>query len=180
MKLSTLSIVLGLGMAAPQMYGLMKPKEFGVAVRKFPRATGLGYALVAFATLWFLWYVSQEDISDFAAYKKIMLGGFAAVGLLTCLYVTDFLAIRGLALLMMLLGKLMVDTARWAETDWRLVIVTWAYLLVVAGMWLTISPWRLRDLLNWATANENRVRIGSAVRLGFGLFIAALGLTVFK
>jgi hypothetical protein len=52
-------------------------------------------------------------------------------------------------------------------------------VLVIAGMWFTISPWRLRDLLNWATANENRVRVGSTIRLAFGLFVALLGLTKF-
>ena len=59
-------------------------------------------------------------------------------------------------------------------------IVTWAYALVVAGMWFTISPWRLRDLLNWATATDTRIRVGSGVRLAFGLFVAVLGLTVFR
>ena len=33
--------------------------------------------------------------------------------------------------------------------------------------------------LNWGTANEQRVRLGSAIRLGLGLFVAILGLTVF-
>jgi hypothetical protein len=47
-------------------------------------------------------------------------------------------------------------------------------------MWFTISPWRLRDLLNWATATERRVRIGSAIRLAFALLVVALGLTAFR
>jgi hypothetical protein len=38
----------------------------------------------------------------------------------------------------------------------------------------------MRDLLNWATANEKRVRIGSAMRLSFGLLIMILGLTAFR
>jgi hypothetical protein len=46
-------------------------------------------------------------------------------------------------------------------------------------MWFTVSPYRFRDLLQWGTANEARVRIGSIVRLVFGLFVAALGFTVF-
>jgi len=47
-------------------------------------------------------------------------------------------------------------------------------------MWFTISPWRLRDLLDWATATDTRVRVGSGIRLAFGLFVAVLGLTVFR
>jgi len=52
-------------------------------------------------------------------------------------------------------------------------------ILVVAGIWFTVSPWRLRDLLEWATANEKRVKVGCGIRLAFGLFVAALGVTKF-
>src|SRR5947207_15990385 len=131
MKLSTLSILLGLGMGLPQIYGLLNPARFREGVRKFPRSETWGYALMLIGTAWFLWNLNAENISDFAAYKKLMLIGFAAVGIATCIYVRDFLAVRGLAIVFLLLAKLMVDTARWEETEWRLVIVTWAYLLIV-------------------------------------------------
>lgn len=182
LKLSTLAILLGLGMAAPQVYGLMKPGAFAAAARKFPRSLPAGYFLVALGTLWFLWNVKQESLADFAAYKNYMMIGFAAVGLGTCIFVQDFLAVRGLAVVLLLLGKLMVDTGRphLGETPWVLVIQAWAYVLVVAGMWFTISPWRLRDLLNWATATEQRVKIGSSIRLAFALFVIVLGLTAFR
>ena len=47
-------------------------------------------------------------------------------------------------------------------------------------MWFTISPWRLRDLIQWSTANESRVRVGSALRLALGAVVLVLGLTVFR
>jgi hypothetical protein len=182
LKLSTLAILLGLGLAAPQVYGLMKPGAFAAAARKFPRSLPAGYFLIALGTLWFLWNVKQESLADFAAYKNYMMIGFAAVGLGTCIFVQDFLAARGLAVVLLLLGKLMVDTGRphLGETAWVLVIQTWAYVLVVAGMWFTISPWRLRDFLDWATATEQRVKIGSGIRLAFALFVIVLGLTAFR
>ncbi|HYT58644.1 MAG TPA: hypothetical protein VEL06_00635 [Haliangiales bacterium] len=180
MKLSTLAILLGLGFGLPQVYGLMNPVKFRQAVRKFPRSETIGYVLMLLGTVWFLWNLNQENISDFAAYKKLMLIGFGAVGVAACIYVRDFLAVRGLAIVFLLLAKLMVDTARWEDTEWRLVIVTWGYLLVIAGMWFTISPWRLRDLLNWGTATEKRIRVGCGLRLAFGLFVLTLGLAVFR
>jgi hypothetical protein len=181
LKLSTLSVVLGLGMGLPQIYGLAKPAAFAAAVRRFPRSVPWGVALMLLGTGWFLWNLSQESISDFAAYKTPMMAGFAAVGIGSCVYVQDFLAARGLAVVLLLLAKLMTDTGRplLAATRWTWVIQTWAYVLVVAGIWLTVSPWRLRDVLNWATANEKRVRIGSAARLALGLFVATLGLLKF-
>ncbi len=181
LKLSTLSIVLGLGMGLPQIYGILHPQEFAASVRKFPRNLPAGVVLMLLGTAWFLWNLNQESISDFNVYKTPMMIGFAAVGVGSCFFVQDFLAVRGLAVVFLLLAKLMVDTGRpmLAVTHWTLVIQTWAYVLIVAGIWLTVSPWRLRDLLNWATANETRVRVGSIIRLSFGLFVAVLGLTKF-
>jgi len=177
-KLSTLAIVMGFGMALPQAYGLANPKEFAARVQKFPRSLPVGIFLMLLGTAWFVYYLSLESISDFANYKNVLLGGFAAVGISSCVFVQDFLAVRGLAVVFLVLAKLMVDTARWNPSEWRLVIVIWAYVLVLAGMWFTVCPWHLRDILAWATANERRVRLGSVLRLAFGLFVAALGLTV--
>lgn len=179
-QLSTLAIILGVGMSLPQIYGLVKPAALAAAARKFPRSLPWGIALMLLGTAWFVYYLSEESLSDFVAYKTALLVGFAAIGIAASIYVQDFLAVRGLAVVMLLLAKLMVDTARWAETDWRLVIVTWAYLFVLAGIWFTLYPWHLRDLIHWATANEKRVRITSALRLAFGLFVVALGMTVYR
>lgn len=179
MKLSSLAVGLGVLMSMPQLYGLLKPSEFAAAARRFPRSLAWGYALMGLGTVWFLWNLNAESISDFADYKKWMLSGFGILGVLTCVFVQDFLAVRGLSVVLLLLAKLMLDTARWEDSEWRLVIATWAYVLIVAGMWFTVSPWRLRDFIHWATANEKRIRIGSAVRLAFALFIVLLGLTVY-
>lgn len=179
-RLSTLATVLGFVFALPNVYGVWKPAAFAAVARKFPRYTPIGYVLTLAATVWFLYYLSIESVSDFTSFKPALYALFGAVGIGTCLFVKDFLAVRGLAVLLLLLGKLMVDTARWADSEWRLVIVGWAYVLVIAGMWFTVSPWRMRDLIHWGTASESRTRTLSGLRLAFGLFVVALGLTVFK
>lgn len=180
LKLSTLSVVLGLIVALPSLFGLLKPRAFAEAARKFPRSTPAGYVLMMLGTVWFLYYVNLESVADFASMKKILLFLFSAVGIGACIFVRDFLPVRGLAIVFLLAAKLMTDTARWEDTDWRLVISAWAYALAVAGMWFTISPWRLRDILNWSVATESRTRLTSAARVAFGLFVIVLGLTVFR
>ena len=182
MKLSLLSILLGVGMGVPQVYGLARPAQLAAAARRLPRNLPAGVALMLLGTAWFLWIVNAEPIADFSAYKPMMMFAFAAVGLLTCIFIQDFLAARGLAVLLLLLGKLMVDTGRphLGESAWVLVIQAWAYVLIVAGIWFTITPWKLRDLIEFATATEARTRLFSGVRLAFALLIVALGLTVFR
>jgi hypothetical protein len=178
-KLSTLSIGLGLAFAALNLFGLLFPVRFGAGARKFPRSVPVGYILTLAGTAWFIWNVNHESLADFESLKPFLFILFIGVGLGTCFFVQDFLAVRGLSVLLLLLGKLMVDTQRWEASEWRLVIAFWAYGMVLAGMWFTVSPWRLRDLLLWATANDTRIRVTSGLRMVFGLFVAGLGWTVF-
>jgi hypothetical protein len=178
-KLSTLSICLGLLVAVLNLFGLVNPGGFAAAARKFPRSLPVGYAFTLAGTAWFMWNVSQESLADFESLKPFLYTLFIGVGVGTCFFVQDFLAVRGLSVLLLLLAKTMVDSQRWADSHWRLVIALWAYALAFAGMWFTVSPWRLRDLVYWATANERRVRLGSAVPIAFGVFVAVLGFTVF-
>jgi hypothetical protein len=179
-SLSTLAIVLGGGFAALNVPGVLNPTGFAATARKFPRNTALGWIFTLLATAWFVHYVTLETVADFANIKTPLCIFFGAVGVATCIFVRDFLAVRGLAVFLLVLAKLTVDTARVVETDWRLVLVTWAYAWVIAGIWLTVSPWRLRDWIGWATATEQRTRWLSTLRLGFGVFVAVLGFTVFR
>ena len=93
LKLSTLAVLLGLAMGLPQIYGILKPAAFAAAVRRFPRSLPWGYSLMLLGTAWFVWNLSQESISDFAAWKTPLLGAFAAIGIGTCVFVQDFLAV---------------------------------------------------------------------------------------
>jgi len=180
MQLSTLAVLMGLGIGLPQIWGLLRPDAFGKALRGFPRSEAWGYPLMLLATGWFVWNVKQENISDFAAWKPFMLVGFSAVGVLTCVYVRDFLPVRGLAILLLLLAKVALDTQRWADTGWKNVVTVLAYVWVVAGVVLVVSPWWLREWIQWLTASELRIRVGCALRLGLGLVLVLLGLTVYR
>ncbi len=180
MKLSTLAVLLGTVFSVPQLVGLFSPAVFAEKARKFPRSEAWGYLLMSIATAWFLWNLDHESISDFAAYKKVMLTGFAAIGVATCIFVRDFLAVRGLAIVLLLLAWYTLNLTRWAESPWRLLIVCWAYVWVISGMWFTISPWRLRDYLHWTTATPERIRFTSGLRLAWGVLVALLGVTVLR
>jgi hypothetical protein len=182
MKLSLLCILLGLGMGSLQLFGLTRPQKFTETMRKFPRNLAAGVVLMLLGTAWFAWNVNMEPIADFSAYKPYMLAGFSAIGVLSCIFVQDFLAVRGLAVVFLLLGKLMLDTGRphLGESDLVVVIQGWAYFFILAGIYLTVAPWRLRDFLNWATANSARVKIGCLLRLTFAALILVLGVTAFR
>lgn len=180
-QLSTLSLVLGAVVAALQVFALIKPKEFTAAARAFPRSLSAGYVLMFASAIVFLIFLKRETLADFERFKPTLMVIFAAATVGICIFVKDFLAVRGLALVLMILGKVMVDVARphLGESVWVLLIPTWAYVLVIAGMWFTVSPWRLRDLIAWGTASEGRLRALSLARLAFAVALIALGLLVY-
>lgn len=180
-SLSTLAITLGIVMALPQVYGLTNPRGFASTARRFPRSVPIGIFLMLLGTGWFLYNLSLESIADFASWKNVLFAGFAAVGIGTCVFVQDLIAVRGLAVVLLLVAKLMVDTGRpHLDSPWVLVFQTWAYVLVIAGIWFTVSPWRLRDLIDWSVQSDSRIKVGCGVRLAFALLIAVLGFTVYK
>ena len=180
MTLSTLAILIGAVYSAIQIFALLRPEEFTKQARAFPRSEGIGFVLMGIGTAWFLYNLQAEAIADFAAYKKYMLLAFGAIGVLTCIFVRDFLAVRGLAVCLLLLAWFTLNRTRWVDAPAKLVLVVWAYTWVIGGMWLTISPWRLRDFLNWWTATSTRLRAGSILQLALGVAVLVLGLTVFR
>src|ERR1039457_2769344 len=112
LPLSALCTLLGVGFCLPQIYGLKDPKTYASIARRFSRSVVPGRLLMALATLWFLYYVRAEDLADFVNLKQYLMLLFLAVGIATCIFVRDFLAVRGAAIVFLLLAKLMVDTGR--------------------------------------------------------------------
>ena len=186
-SLANLSVLLGVFLAAVSGYSLAKPDAVARALRAFPRANVPGYMLMLAATAWFLWNIRIEDMADYREIKHWFYIGFGAVGIGSCIFLRDFLAVRGLAVFMLLLAKLMLDTQRnymlaapeAYMSQWRLVFAVWAYMIIVMSMWLVISPWRMRDMIEWMLAKSGRLAAKSWFRLGFGILLIALGLTVF-
>ncbi len=174
-----LAILIGSIMILPNIFGYFRPAAFGAAIRKLPRSEPCGWVLMLAGTAWFVWIVQTTPLAEFEAFKKYFLIAFSAVGLLTCLFVKDFLAVRGLAIIALILAKVVTEKFRWLDTAWRLYPITFAYLWVIAGIWFTISPWRLRDILEWKSANDSRIRLLCVVRAALGALFVILGLKVF-
>jgi uncharacterized protein YjeT (DUF2065 family) len=81
--------------------------------------------------------------------------------------------------LLLLLANPVINTARWHESAWRLVMIGLAYLWAIAGILLVLSPYYFRRVAEWANRSEGRCRMLGLARLVFGLALIGLGLTVY-
>jgi hypothetical protein len=180
MKLSELSLILGLGMVLSHSWALLKPAAATHWLRRFSRNVPLGVVLMLAATGWFEWNLMNETLSDIAPYKNLLLIFFAVLGGACCVYAQDFLAVRGLTVLLLLAAFVTCETARWHPSLWRDALTGWAYVWILAALWLSVQPWRLRDWIAWLTATDGRLKLAALSGVLWGLFVTGLGLTVFR
>jgi hypothetical protein len=177
--LKPVAIALGAAIIVFRAPGLINPDAYRRLARKFPRAVWPGILFLTISLVWCLAIVSQARDDGMAVpknYVYVFLVG-TYVGLIALKF--DFLAVRGMAILLLMLAKVVVDSANQLETPWRLVMTVIAYLWAVAGMWFTVSPYRMRDMIDWATATNGRCRALCAAGCGFGALLIALGLFVY-
>ncbi|HRI13428.1 MAG TPA: hypothetical protein PLX89_10505 [Verrucomicrobiota bacterium] len=180
MNLSQLCLLLGAGMVATHLLALLKPGAVSAWLQTFPRQIPLGVVLMLLGTAWFEWNLWHETLQDIAPWKNLMLVGFAAVGVGCCLFVKDYLAVRGFCVVLLMTAWWMCEQARWNESPWRNAITGWAYLWVFFAMWWSLAPWRLRDGIAWLTRVPGRLRLAAAAGVAWGVFVVGLGLKVFR
>jgi hypothetical protein len=92
--------------------------------------------------------------------------------------VPDFLAVRGLAVLM-LLGAMPLLDAAYMEYDHpqRLFMVSAVYVGIALAIYLGASPFRLRDFFEWLFQRPMRGRILGGVLAGYGVLLAVVAFT---
>lgn len=180
MTLATLCLLLGAVTVVAHLPALLQPTAVTSWLHRFPRSVPWGVVLMLGGTAWFEWNLWQEQLMDIAPWKTLMLVGFGLVGVGCCLFVKDYLAVRGLAVVLMMTAWWVCELARWHPHPLSKVLTAWAYVWVFFAFWWSMSPWRLRDAIDWVTASSTRLRIAAAGGVVWGAFIVGLGLTVLR
>ena len=184
MKLLFIVLVLAVAHALPGLLALTSPASFGASLRKFARNVPVGFILMTLGTGWFFWNLYSSDLTDFMALRPFLYGAVILVGAGNCLFVQDYIAVRGAAVMALLACDKILDWQRWHVTagfnpqGWlqpKNLIVLWCYAVIVLAIWLIHSPRRLRDGLDWAAGTPARLRQVGGSLLGFGALLALLG-----
>ncbi|WP_269524234.1 hypothetical protein [Coraliomargarita parva] len=147
------------------------------SAKAFPRSKIAAVILLGAATAWFLYKVLHLGPADFGQYKQLLFIGFLVVAVGSFYFVPDFLAVRGLAALMLLTAGVLLDSAYMQPPASRLFLVSFVYLAIVIALILGASPYKLRDFLNWLYKVENRPRIFGGLFASYGLVLLAVAFT---
>ncbi len=180
--MSTLAIMaLGIGAAAVagKWPGLTHPAAVRAWLQAFPRHRLWGRVLAAVdlaASAWLVWDMPE---SCFTPYRQSLWILAPASGYLVWRYLDELLAPRALGGLLLLVAAPVLDAARFHPSPWRLVMVTMAYLWVVAGLVLVSNPGWFRKWPAPLVATDRRIRLTATAGLLAGLGLVVLGLTVY-
>ena len=180
MTLSQLSLALGVAMIVSHGIALAQPDRIGAWLRQCPRNVPIGVVLMLVGTAWFEWNLHLETLADIAPWKNLMQIGFAVVGVGSCLFVRDYLAVRGLCVVMLMAAWYLCELTRWHTSPWRNALTAWAYVWVLLGLWWSMSPWRMRDAIQWVTGSPALFRLAVVAGLVWGGIVIVLGLTVLR
>ena len=156
---------------------LLKPVAVGPLLQRFPRHRLTGLVTMILGGGWFLWKITQLGQSDFGDYKAILFILFAATLVGSILYVPDFLAVRGVAILVLLSANTGLKSAFGLyDIPERLVLVFLLYALIVPALYFGIMPFKMRDVLKWLCRDAMRIRAAGILFSGAGALLVVTSL----
>ena len=147
-------------------------------LKSIPRSANATMIFFGAASGWFLYRVWNLSPADFGEYHVPLFCGFALVAALSFWCVPDFLAVRGLAALVLLAASPLLDAAymEWSHPQ-RLFLVSFVFGCIALAIWLGASPYRLRDFFEWMFRTSGRPRAVGTALLGYGVLLIALAFT---
>lgn len=148
--------------------------------KALPRSQRGAWLFFGTSAAWFIWRLSHVGESDLIFFQQPMqlMIGFGVLAVLAFIYTPDFLAVRGLCVLMLLVGEPLLRSAymEWTHPG-RLLMVTAVYIGLALSLYLAAAPFRLRDFFEWLYGSAVRPRTLGAVLLVYGLATSAAAFT---
>jgi hypothetical protein len=169
-------IVVALGLILSHVWALKNSAATQAFLKSFPRAFHWGVILLTIDVIWSVFALSNMDMGEFFNMRRtfimITIGGYVAV----LVYVKEFLAVRALGALMLLVAGPVLTAAFLQPQTSRLLLPILAYVWIIVGMYFIGMPFLMRDWINWLLAKPQRWNLAVYSGIGYGavLLVTAL------
>lgn len=174
-SLAWLTGVCGGGMVMAGAVAIWRADTVRELLARFPRSRVSGYGLAALGLGWFgyLLYLSPW-LDQIERFKPLMIVAVPLFILLVCIYADDLLAPRALGGLCVLMPQYLLEAGRWHASPLSLLTQGLAYLVVVAGVVLVLTPYMFRKTHAWVYGSGVRARLVWGCILGMGVGMLAM------
>src|SRR5204862_4488309 len=167
LSLHTAGVIAGVFLVVVAVLGLIKP-DFAQVVKQFPRSRVAGIVLLTICLAWTFWLIATIQMGEFSSFRRPLLIALPIGYVLILRFVDEFLAVRALGILCLLVAEPLIDAAFLRYEMSRLLITVFAYLLVIAGLFWVTMPYLLRDQINWTIGSNTRWRLVNGAALIYG------------
>ncbi len=164
-------IVLGIVLIAKHLWALLNAEATQTFLKQFPRSYPWGAALLTVDFAWAMLLLTYMDMGEFFFLRNKFLLIVAVGYVLVMIYVKEFLAVRALGALMLLIAGPVLTAAFLQPPASRLLLPVLAYAWIIAGMFFIGMPFLMRDWVTWVTANANRWRMATLGGAAYGAAI---------
>ena len=152
-------------------------RSVGQFAKKSLRSFPVTLLIMSVAGSWFLYNIIRLGVADFGNYKEFLFIFFLGICFFAFFHARDFLAVRGGAVLVMLLAKVLLEAAYMQEPQSRLFMVGFVYLCVITALYLGTAPYRLRDFFDWLFAKDKRAKLLGYLFGLYGIFLCGIAFT---
>jgi hypothetical protein len=180
LSLSIVGLIVGLLLVVLYGFSLANTEKVSGWMKSLPRSRGAGVVLLVIDAVWAFLLVRTMDLGEFSSYRTVLTVLVPVAFYLTLTYVDEFLAVRALGILLLLLAEPMLEAAFLQPQTSRLLLVVLAYAMIVKGIFFVGMPYLMRDGIQFALRHERRWRAGLWAGLAYGAILVLVSLTLFR
>ena len=150
------------------------------ALIQFGRSKTATFLVFGASTAWFIYKVAHLSEADEIGIisREFMLIVFIGVALLSFIYVPDFLSVRGLAILFLLVASELLEASWMQYSMMQHMLNIFVYVLMIAvALYMGAVPYKWRDFFTWLFTKAKRARLVGCAFLAYGLALAAMALS---
>ncbi len=186
LSLFTTGLVLAICLIGLHAMMLARPAAMQGFLKRFPRNDQIGQILLGIGLAWFWLLIAPDnlgklsaltmDLGEFNGAKRILQWGTPITLILVVRSVRDFLAVRALGLLGLMIGAPLLGAAFLKDPQSRLLIPIYTYVVLTGSLFCIGMPFLFRDAVTWVTAEQKRWRLFAAAGLAYGVatFVCAI------
>ncbi len=158
---------------------LLAPSAMRDGLRRFPRHRWIGWTLTVVAVAWAAWLLRDMPLGRFEELKKFLIPAAVVFAGLVLYTMEELLAPRALGALLLLYPAPLLEAARLHESRWSVVMSLVAYVMVVKGMALLLSPYLFRKTTERWLATDAACRFFGSLGLAFDAALLLLAVMVY-
>jgi len=175
LSMKAVGILLGMLLVSSHVWALIKRDQVQTMLKSFPRNRRSGVVLTLINALFAFVLMSEIDMGEFFHLRNKVLIVIPVATFLVIRFCDEFLAVRALGTLLLLLAAPILDCAFMQPQASRLLLPVLAYGWIITGLFWVGLPYLMRDAIDWVSAREWRWKTACLAGSGYGvaLFLAA-------